>query len=81
MELKKLKDFLNKAREAIKRKNKEIEDMQLNLSIDRTLNNEEDLLLLDIKQELVEQEQKNIKEFKKIVNKYENKVKEEINGE
>lgn len=81
MELKKLKDFLNKAREAIKRKNKEIEDMQLNLSIDRTLNNEEDLLLLDIKQELIEQEQKNIKEFKKIVDKYENKVKEETNEE
>ena len=43
MKLNNLKDFLNRARYAIKRKNKEIEDMQLDISIDRTLNDGEDL--------------------------------------
>ena len=76
MKLNKLKDFLNRARDAIKRKSKELEDMQLDLNIDRTLNDEEDLLLLDIKNELMGQEQKNIKELRKICDKYENKLEE-----
>lgn len=65
MKLNKLKDFLNRARDAIKRKNEELEDMQLDLNIDRTLNDEEDLLLLDIKHELIGQEQKKYKRVKK----------------
>lgn len=76
MKLNKLKDFLNRARDAIKRKNEELEDIQLDLNIDRTLNDEEDLLLLDIKHELIGQEQKNIKELRKICDKYKNKLEE-----
>lgn len=41
---------------------------------------DEEGLLLDIKQELMEQEQKNIKELIEICNKYENKL-EEIENE
>ena len=82
MKLNNLKDFLNRARDAIKRKNKEIEDMQLDLSIDRTLNDGEDLLVLDIMQELMEQEQKNIKELIEICNRYKKKYNlEEIENE
>lgn len=75
MKLNKLKKFLKRARDSIERKNKEVENMEMDIIIERALCieracNKENLLLLDIKQELMEQEQKNIKELRKICNNY-----------
>lgn len=70
MKTSKLKDFLNRAKDSINRKIKELEDMKLDLMIDRTLSDGEDLLLLDIKYEFIEQEQKNIKKLREICDKY-----------
>lgn len=79
MKTSKLKDFLNRAKDSINRKIKELEDMKLDLMIDRTLSDEEDLLLLDIKYEFIEQEQKNIKKLREICDKYKKEYKlEEI---
>ena len=75
MKLNKLKDILDIARDTINRKNKELEDIKINIIIERTAC-EEDLLLLDFKQELMEKEQKNIEELQEICNKYENKLEE-----
>ena len=70
MKTRRLKDFFNRANDSINRRNKELEGMKLDLMIDRTLCDEEDLLLLDIQDEFIEQEQKNIKELRKIYDKY-----------
>ena len=70
MKTRKLKDFFNRAKDAINGRNKELEGMKLDLMIDRTLSDEEDLLILDIQYEFIEQEQKNIKELRKIYDKY-----------
>ena len=70
MKTRKLKDFFNRAKDAINRRNKELEGMKLDLMIDRTLSDGEDLLLLDIKYEFIEQEQKNIKKLREICDKY-----------
>ena len=70
MKTRRLKDFFNRVKDAINRRNKELEGMKLDLMIDRTLGDEEDLLLLDIQYEFIEQEQKNIKELRKIYDKY-----------
>lgn len=75
MKLNKLKDVLDIARYTINRKNKELEDIKINIIIERTAC-EEDLLLLDFKQELMEQELKGIKELREICDKYENKLGE-----
>ncbi len=79
MKISKLKDFLNRIKVVINISAKKIEDMETDLIIDRAVCDEEDLLL-DIKQELIEHEQKNIKELREICNKYENKL-EEIENE
>lgn len=70
MKTRKLKDFFNRAKDAINRRNKELEGMKLDLMIDRTLSDEEDLLLLDIQYEFIEQEEKNINKLREICNKY-----------
>ena len=71
MKTRRLKDFFNRANDSINRRNKELDGMKLDLMIDRTLiDEEEDLLLLDIQYEFIEQEQKNIKELRKIYDKY-----------
>lgn len=70
MKTRRLKDFFNITKDSINRRNKELEGMKLDIIIDRTLSDEEDLLLLDIQYEFIEQEQKNIKELRKIYDKY-----------
>lgn len=70
MKTRRLKDFFNRVKDSINRRNKELEGMKLDIIIDRTLSDEEDLLLLDIQYEFIEQEQKNIKELRKIYDKY-----------
>lgn len=71
MKTRRLKDFFNITKDSINRRNKELEGMKLDIIIDRTLSDEEeDLLLLDIQYEFIKQEQKNIKELRKIYDKY-----------
>lgn len=73
-ELNELRKFLDIAKSDINIRTKELEVIEIEYLIC-----DEEGLLLDIKQELMEQEQKNIKELIKICNKYENKLKEETN--
>lgn len=73
-ELNELRKFLDIAKSDINIRTKELEVIEIEYLIC-----DEEGLLLDIKQELMEREQKNIKELIKICNKYENKLKEETN--
>lgn len=74
MEINELREFLNITKSSINIRAIELEATEMEYIIC-----DEEGLLLDIKQELMEQEQKNIKKLIKICNKYENKLKEETN--
>lgn len=74
-ELNELRKFLDIAKSDINIRTKELEVIEIEFIIC-----DEEGLLLDIKQELMEQEQKNIKKLIEICNKYENRL-EEIENE
>ena len=71
MKINELRKFLDITKSSINIRTKELEVIEIEYLIC-----DEEGLLLDIKQELMEQEQKNIKKLIEICNKYENKLKE-----
>lgn len=74
MEINKLREFLNIAKSSINMRAKELKVIEMESIIFNGGG-----LLLDIKQELIKQKQKNIKELREICNKYENKLEEATN--
>jgi hypothetical protein len=75
MKINELRKLLDITKSSLNIRTKELEVIKIESIIC-----DEEGLLLDIKQELMEQEQKNIKELIEICNKYENKL-EEIENE
>lgn len=75
MKINELRKLLDITKSSLNIRTKELEVIEIESIIC-----DEEGLLLDIKQELMEQEQKNIKELIEICNKYENKL-EEIENE
>ena len=74
MKINELRKFLDITKSSINIRTKELEVIEIEYLIC-----DEEGLLLDIKQELMEQEQKNIKKLIEICNKYENKLEEKEN--
>lgn len=71
MKINELRKLLDITKSSLNIRTKELEVIEIESIIC-----DEEGLLLDIKQELMEQEQKNIKELIEICNKYENKLEE-----
>lgn len=74
MEINKLREFLNITKSSMNIRAIELKAIEMESII---FNGEG--LLLDIKQELIKQERRNIEELIKICNKYESKLEEETN--
>lgn len=74
MEINELRKLLNITKSSINMRAIELEAIEMESIIC-----DEEGLLLDIKQELIKQEQRNIEELIKICNKYESKLEEETN--
>jgi hypothetical protein len=74
MEINKLREFLNRTKSSMNIRAIELKAIEMESII---FNGEG--LLLDIKQELIKQERRNIEELIKICNKYESELEEETN--